>query len=71
MLELGANLNGFSAEALEINQYLSSLFNGLAGQSLIFDNLIGLVLGNNLVKAGVIGLVFLPRGTRKKRYSKL
>jgi len=40
MLELVANSNGFSAQAFEINNFLSSLFNSLAGQSLIFDNLL-------------------------------
>lgn len=66
MLEPGIILNGFSAEALEINNYLSSLFNGLAGQSLIFDNLVELVLKNNLVKAGIIGACFFAAWHEKK-----
>ncbi len=66
MLELGVNLNGFSAGVLEINNNLSSLLNSLAGQSLIFDNLVGLVLKNNLVKAGVIGACFFAAWHERK-----
>lgn len=66
MFEPGIILNGFSAQALEINNYLSSLLNGLAGQSLIFDNLIELVLKNNLVKAGIIGACFFAAWHEKK-----
>jgi membrane-associated phospholipid phosphatase len=66
MLELGVNLSEFSGQALEINSYLSSLFNGLAGKSLIFDNLVELVLKNNLVKAGIIGACFFAAWHEKK-----
>lgn len=66
MLELGANLHGFSAEVLEINNNLSSLLNSLAGQSGVFDKLVGLVLKNNLVKAGVVGACFFAAWHEKK-----
>jgi membrane-associated phospholipid phosphatase len=66
MFELAADSSGFSAQALEINNIFSSLLNSLAGQSLIFDNLVGLVLKNNLVKAGIIGACFFAAWHEKK-----
>ncbi len=65
MLELEGNINGFSDYALEINNYLSSLFNGLAGQSVLFDNLVELLLKNNLVKAEIVGTCFFCRVARE------
>jgi membrane-associated phospholipid phosphatase len=66
MLESGAIINELSAQIFEINDYVSSLFNNLAGRSLIFDNLIELVLKNNLVKAGIIGACFFAAWHEKK-----
>jgi hypothetical protein len=42
----------------------------LAGQSPIFDNLVGLALKNNLVKAGIVGACFFAAWHEKKRLPK-
>ena len=42
-----------------VNIYVYHALNGLAGQSFVFDKLIGLGLNSNLVKAGVIGACFM------------
>lgn len=70
MFELGTTIDGISGQVLEINNYLSSLCNGLAGRSVIFDNFVGLILGNNLVKAGIIGACFFGAWHEKKRLSR-
>lgn len=41
-----------------INNFLYHLFNGLAGRSWLFDNLVALPLENDLIKAGIIGACF-------------
>lgn len=44
---------------LSANDYLYQTLNGVVGHSQILDNLIGLPLENNLVKAGFIGACFM------------
>lgn len=44
---------------LSANNYLYHALNGLAGQSFVFDGLLGLGLSSNLVKAAVIGACFM------------
>ena len=44
---------------LSVNDYLYHALNGLAGQSFAFDQLLGLGLSSNLVKAAVIGACFM------------
>jgi membrane-associated phospholipid phosphatase len=41
------------------NDYIYEIVNGLAGRSLILDNLIGLPLESNLVKAALLGACFV------------
>ena len=42
-----------------VNNYTYHALNDLAGQSWVFDNIYGLGLNSNLVKAGVIGACFM------------
>lgn len=44
---------------LSSNDYIYHILNGLAGQSFVFDRLLGLGLSSNLVKAAVIGACFM------------
>ena len=44
---------------LNANNYLYHALNGLAGQSFVFDRLLGLGLSSSLVKAAVIGACFM------------
>lgn len=44
---------------LSSNDYIYHILNGLAGQSFVFDRLLGLGLSSNLVKAAVIGSCFM------------
>lgn len=41
------------------NTYIYHAFNDLAGRSWVFDNIYGLALSSNMVKAGVIGACFM------------
>src|SRR5690348_5437428 len=41
------------------NSYLYHMLNGMAGQSWVFDHVLGLGLSSNLVKAAVIGACFM------------
>ncbi len=53
-----ATIFWFSDSLSVVNNSLFEFFNGLAGRSVIFDNLMGLPLESNLVKAALIGACF-------------
>lgn len=48
-----------SERVLDINNYLYHCLNGMAGQSWLFDHVMGLGISNNLTKAAVIGACFM------------
>ena len=48
----------FAEKIFEINNQLSAFCNSLAGNSLLFDNFIALIVENDLLKAGIIGACF-------------